>query len=266
MQEDKLRLLRAIRFASTLRFRLDEVTFEAIQTMACEICVVSPERIADELRKMLIHPNRSHAIDLAQSAGLLNSIIPELAFLWEDPEQLPLWEFTLLRLERLSTNNFETAFATLLLDLPAKNPADQLDKIHQICKRLRFSNHELDLIYWLVQHRESLTTASALKLSQLKRLLSHKNCPLLFDLIQADLISQQRPLDELEFSRQYRDHTPTEILNPAPLITGNDLIDYGINSGPEFKKLLTQIRDAQLEGLINTREEGLTLLASLHQK
>ncbi|MDF1744265.1 MAG: hypothetical protein P1V19_11280, partial [Gimesia sp.] len=122
---------------------------------------------------------------------------------------------------RLSTNNFETAFATLLLDLPAKNPADQLDKIHQICKRLRFSNHELDLIYWLVQHRESLTTASTLKLSQLKRLLSHKNCPLLFDLIQADLISQQRPLDELEFSRQYRDHTPTEILNPPPLITGN---------------------------------------------
>jgi poly(A) polymerase len=77
MQEDKLRLLRAIRFASTLRFRLDEITFEAIQVMASEICVVSPERITDELRKMLIHPNRSHAIDLVQSSGLLKSIIPD---------------------------------------------------------------------------------------------------------------------------------------------------------------------------------------------
>ena len=270
MQEDKLRLLRAIRFASTLRFRLDEVTFEAIQTMASEICVVSPERISDELRKMLRHPNRSHAIDLVQSSGLLKCIIPELAPLWETESEKSLWEPTLLRLERLNTDNFETAFATLLLDLPGnlhgKGPADQLDTVHQICKRLRFSNHELDWIYWLVRNRESLQAASTLKLSQLKRLLAQKNCPDLFEMIEADLTSQQRPLDELEFSRQYRDHTPTEILNPPPLITGKDLIDYGIKTGPKFKELLTQILDAQLEGLIQTREEGLTLLARLHQK
>tara|TARA_R110002095_G_scaffold192215_2_gene170088 strand:+ start:604 stop:1869 length:1266 start_codon:yes stop_codon:yes gene_type:complete len=265
MQEDKLRLLRAIRFASTLRFRLDEITFEAIQVMASEICVVSPERITDELRKMLIHPNRSHAIDLVQSSGLLQSILPELAPLWEAENQ-PLWDRTLQRLNTLTILHFETAFAALLLDLPGKDPSDQLEEVHQICKRLRLSNQELNLIYWLVQHRESLQQASTLKLSQLKRLLAHKNCPFLFELVRVDLTSQQRSLDDLEFCRQYRDHTPIEILNPPPLVTGNDLIAFGIKSGPEFKELLTRIQDAQLEGLIHTQEEALTLLARLHQK
>ncbi|MFH1300388.1 MAG: CCA tRNA nucleotidyltransferase [Planctomycetota bacterium] len=264
MQEDKLRLLRAIRFASTLRFRLDEITFEAIQVMASEICVVSPERITDELRKMLIHPNRSHAIDLVQSSGLLKSIIPELTPLWEVEKQ-PLWDRTLQRLEKLSAPHFETAFAALLLDLPGKSLSNQLEEVHQICKRLRFSNHELDLIYWLVEHRNSLQRASTFKLSQLKRLLAHKNSPYLFELVRVDLTSQQQPLDDLEFCRQYRDHTPIEILSPPPLITGNDLIAFGIKSGPEFKELLTRIRDAQLEGLIHTQEEALALLARFHQ-
>jgi len=266
MQEDKLRLLRAIRFAATLQFRLDEVTFEAIQTMASEICVVSPERISDELRKMLVHPNRSHAIELVQSSRLLNSIIPELAPLWEAKEKQPLWDRTLLRLEKLAKTNFETAFAILLLDLPSQDPSDQLDKVHQICKRLRFSNHELDLIHWLIQHRNSLQAASTFKLSQLKRLLAHKNCPCLFEVVHADLTSQQQPLDDLEFCHQYRDHTPSEVLNPPPLVSGNDLIACGIQSGPEFKKLLTQIRDAQLEESIHTHEEALALLARLQQK
>lgn len=266
MQEDKLRLLRAIRFTSTLQFRLDEVTFEAIQTMAEEICVVSPERIADELRKMLIDSNRSHAIELVQSSGLLKSIIPELAPLWKNEDQNALWTQTLLRLEKLKTTHFETAFATLLLDLPEKEPADQLDMVHQICKQLRFSNSELDLIYWLVQNRRSLEAASTFKLSKLKRLLAKKYCPLLFEMVAADLSSRQEPMNELEFSRQYRDHTPIEVLNPPPLITGKDLIDFGIEAGPEFKELLTQIQDAQLEGTIQTREEALYLLAKLHQK
>ncbi|MFK7778955.1 MAG: CCA tRNA nucleotidyltransferase [Gimesia sp.] len=265
MQEDKLRLLRGIRFASTLRFRLDEVTYEAIQTMASEICVVSPERISEELRKMLTHANRDHAIELIQSSGLLNSIIPELAPLWENQDRKSLWESTLIRLRSLNTNSFETAFATLLLDLPSKDLADQLKEVHQICKRFRFSNHELNLTLWLVQNRESLQAASTLKLSQLKRLLAHKNCPYLFEMFHADLTSQQQPLDELEFSRQYRDHTPKEILDPPPLITGNDLIASGIKSGPKFKELLIQIQDAQLEGLIQTREDGLKMLARLHK-
>ncbi len=266
MQEDKLRLLRAIRFTSTLQFRLDEVTFEAIQTMANEIGVVSPERISDELRKMLIDSNRSHAIELVQSSGLLKSIIPELGPLWKNEDQNALWTQTLLRLAKLNTTHFETAFATLLLDLPEKEPAGKLETVHQICKRLRFSNSELDLIYWLVQNRRSLEAASTFKLSKLKRLLAHKHCPLLFEMVAADLTSRQEPTNELEFSRQYRDHTPTKALNPPPLITGKDLIDCGIEAGPEFKELLTQIQDAQLEGTIHTREEALSLLAKLHQK
>lgn len=266
MQEDKLRLLRAIRFASTLQFRLDQITFEAIQTMASEICVVSPERISAELRKMLVHPNRSYAIELVQSSGLLKSIIPELSPLFDETENQPLWDQTLFRLKNLTITNFETAFATLLLDVPGKDPSDQLETIHEICKRLRFSNHELTLIHWLIQHRNSLQGAPSFKLSRLKRLLSHKNCLYLFELINADLTSQKQPQDDLEFCRQYRDHTPTDILNPPPLLTGNDLIEFGIKSGPEFKEILTKIQDAQLEESIHTQEEAFALLARLHQK
>lgn len=265
MQEDKLRLLRAIRFAATLGFHLAESTFHAIQTMANEITVVSPERIAEELRKMLIHPHRRDAIELVQSSGLMKPIIPELAPLWENEEHLPLWNRTLDRLEQLTTANFETAFAALLLDLPTATPSDQLDAAHQICKQLRFSNHGLHLALWLIEHRTSLQGARDFKLSKLKRLLAHENCPYLFELVHADLSSQKQPLEDLEFCRQYRDHTPIEVLNPPPLITGNDLIDYGVQSGPEFKELLTRIQDAQLEESIHTHEEALALLARLHQ-
>lgn len=266
MQEDKLRLLRAIRFAATLRFHLAETTFHAIQTMANEITVVSPERICDELRKMLVHPNRSQAIELAQNSGLLKPVIPDLAPLWETAEHLPLWNRTLRRLQQLTTADFETAFAALLLDLPAATPSDRLDEVHQICKQLRFSNQGLQLVHWLVEHRTSLQGAPQFKLAQLKRLLAHENCPYLFELVHADLTSQKLPLQDLEFCRQYRDHTPTEVLNPPPLITGNDLIAHGIQSGPAFKELLTRIQDAQLEESIHTHEEALALLARLHQK
>ncbi len=266
MQEDKLRLLRAIRFAATLRFSLDEPTFLAIKSMANEICVVSPERISDELRKMLVHQNRRHAVELAQNSELLKSIIPELAALWELEENQFLYDRTLFRLKTLTATDFETAFASLLLDLPAKDDTDQLDQIRQICKRLRFSNQELDRVSWLIQQRKSLQGASTLQLSQLKRILAHQNYPYLFELSCADLISKDQTLDDLEFCRQYLDHTPQELLCPPTLLTGIDLINAGIKTGPEFKTLLTKIRDAQLDELIHTKQEALALLTQIRQK
>ena len=266
MQEDKLRLLRAIRFAATLHFQLEEATRQAVQSMADQINVVSPERIADELRKMLIHPTRGQAIELVQQTGLLKQVLPELAPLWEASEYNHLWLQTLDRLKLVSTHSFETAFATLLLDLPAAGPAERLEEIFEICKRLRFSNHSRNLVHWLVQQRNSLEQASVMKLSRLKRLLASEDCPHLFELIAADLSSRKLPLDDLEFCRQYRDHTPREVLNPPPLISGNDLIDLGIKSGPQFKKLLTQIQDAQLEEQIETRQEAFVLLSQILQK
>lgn len=266
MQEDKLRLLRAIRFTATLRFRLDEDTFQAIQTMAKEITVVSPERIAEEMRKMLVHPNREYAMELVCDAGLLKPVIPELAPLWEDADRLPLWQQTLKRLEFLQTTHFETAFAALLLDLPAADEQQRLETVHQICKQLRFSNHELNLVHWLIEHRESLQGATTFKLSQLKRLLAHKNFPCLLELTEADLRSRNQSLADLEFCREYRDHTSIEVLDPPPLITGNDLIAAGIKSGPQFKELLIQIQDAQLEERIHTPAEALALLKQLVQQ
>lgn len=266
MQEDKLRLLRAIRFAATLHFQLEETTRQAVQTMADQINVVSPERIADELRKMLVHPARSQAIALVQETGLLKQVLPELAPLWESAENQDIWLRTLDRLKLVNTHSFETAFATLLLDLPASGAEERLDEIYEICKRLRFSNHSLNLVHWLVQQRNSLEHAPVMKLSRLKRLLAHEDCPHLFELIAADLSSRKLPLDELEFCRQYRDHTPREVLNPHPLISGNDLINLGIKSGPQFKRLLTQIQDAQLEELIHTQDEAFALLSQILQK
>ncbi|MCA9021514.1 MAG: hypothetical protein KDA74_15300, partial [Planctomycetaceae bacterium] len=193
-------------------------------------------------------------------------ILPELAPLWESTEHQNLWPLTLDRLKRVNTHSFETAFATLLLDLPAAGPDARLEELYEICKRLRFSNQSLNLVHWLVQQRNSLEKAPNMKLSQLKRLLAHEDCPHLFELVAADLSSRNLPLDDLEFCRQYRDHTPREVLNPSPLISGNDLIDLGIKTGPQFKKLLTQVQDAQLEEQIHTQEEALALLRRILQK
>src|SRR5712691_3662024 len=176
MREDKLRLLRAVRFTAAFEFQLDPVTKAAVTEMASQIHIVSAERIAAELRRMLTDRHRHSAIELAHEVGLLREILPELSGQWSvvsgqqlpsdrsQPSTLNDQHSTLHALRLLQQPSFELAFATLLRNVTEVEP---------ICRRLRLSNDELDKTAWLSSHQNALREADKLSLAQLKQLLAH---------------------------------------------------------------------------------------------
>lgn len=267
MTEDKLRMLRAVRFAATLDFELEAGTAAAIQELAPQILVVSWERIAQELRRMLRHPHRRRAVRLAQQLGLLEPIIPELAPVLADVEH-PEWTHTLETLEALRTERFETAAAVLLHTLPA-GPAgaashtEQGGTVRDVCRRLRLSNDESEAIAWLVAHRTDMEGAEEFPAARLKRLLAHPWAPELLAITEAEARARNRESTSARFIREYLQRTPPEELHPPPLITGDDLIALGLTPGPQFKKLLETLRDAQLNGEVCTPAEALQLARRL---
>ena len=277
MREDKLRMLRAVRFTATLDFALDEVTAAAVREMAEQITVVSDERIAQELRRMLIDVHRRRAVELCEDVGLLAVILPELAiesadFLsggrespgsWiadekrsEEPGDLrpPLrtrtGELTLAMLSLLEAPSFELAFAALLHALPSKPIA------HDICRRLKLSNDETDRIVWLVAHQDDLADAPSSSLARLKRTLAHPYRDDLLSLLRVKRLAAGDDMRPVLFVNEYLARTPQAEIDPPPLITGDDLKLLGLQPGPRFKTLLDDIRDAQLNGDITTVEEA----------
>lgn len=272
-REDKLRMLRAVRIAARFNYALDAETSRAVQEMAGEILVVSQERIAQELKKMLVHPNRRRAVELADELRLLTVILPELKPVCESPAAAPR-QTTLRMLDLLHNPGFELALATLLLQAASLIACEEqsggktdaaLDMAHGVCRRLKLSNQERDHITWLLEHRDALNGAPALPRAKLKRLLAH---PLIADLLtflRVSLTATQQDLASVEFCEQFLQNTPAEEINPPPLLTGDDLIRYGLRPGAQFKELLDSIRDAQLEGAISTTEEALRLIDQLRE-
>ena len=253
MREDKLRMLRAVRFTAALDFALDPVTADAIRQMSSELVVVSAERVAQELKKMLVDIHRRRAIELAVDADLFKIVLPEL-----DPLTRPgEWVETLRRLELLHQPSFELALAALLKSLPAK------PTVYDICRRLKLSNEEIDRIVWLVAHQSDLDDAAGLSLAALKRCLAHPCRDDLLQLLGADRQATTSSLESIEFCQEFLARTPAEAIDPPPFVTGDDLIALGLRPGPRFKSILETIRDAQLNLEIASREEAVALAAVL---
>lgn len=286
-REDKLRMLRAVRFTARFDYVLEEQTAAAIRHMAKDILVVSQERIAQELKKMLIHKRRADAMELARELDLLGFILPELVPLFP-PDAAPrerrpddAWEKTLRMLAMLPALEFELALATLLHGtLPPDPPSglvaafeagisadappdDGQSTVEALCRRLRLSNKERDHVLWLLNNRHALRHAPHLPLSQLKRLMSH---PLIADLLslnRVDMLARQVDLAPIEFCENYLRVTPHNEIDPPALLTGDDLIRLGLHPGAEFKRILEALRDAQLEGTIRTRDDAVKLVDRL---
>ena len=240
LSEDKLRMLRAVRFAATLDFQIEQKTLEAVQRLAPQINVVSAERIAIEWKRMLVDPSRCHALELADETGLLDVVFPELAGV----EREPLRQ----RMAALDDVSFPLALAALLLECP---------DVEAVCRRLKLSNDETSSTLWLVEQRDALEAAADQRLSRLKPTLAHTLSAPLMQLVQARTGGRS---DDVEFCRAYLQKTPSEELEPPPLLTGDDLIDAGLSPGPEFTRLLGQVRDAQLEGRVQTGDQALKLV------
>lgn len=281
--EDKLRMLRAVRFAARLGFDIHESTAAAIRQHAHDITQVSQERIRDELTRMLTEGNAHRAFEFLHNLHLLREILPEVEALrgvHQPPEYHPegdVWVHTMMLLEHLPAGCSATlAWGMLLHDIgkPATfQPAKPGDRIRfsghvevgmriaeVILGRLRFSNEETAQIISLIHHHMQFGDVMQMKRSTLKRFLRLPQFEEHLALHRADCMSAHGDLRLYDFAKAaYENEEPAET-RPAWLVTGRDLIAAGYRPSPQFKRMLLAAEDAQLEGLISSTEEGLTLV------
>ena len=256
VREDKLRMLRAVRFTATLDFALDEITAVAVREMAGQLVIVSAERVAQELKKMLVDKHRRRAIELCDDVGLLAIIVPELRPELRGLSEIP-HEASLRMLALLEQPSFELAMAALFHSLLAR-PAT-----YDACRRLKLSNEETDRITWLVAHQDELLDAPSQPLARLKRTLAHPFRDVLLSLLRVKLLAAVADMQPVLFCDEYLAQTPSSVIDPPPLITGDGLKSLGLHPGPAFKSLLEAIRDAQLNNEITSQDQAIALARKL---
>jgi poly(A) polymerase len=278
LAEDKLRLLRAVRFAARFEYTIDAETLAAVKSLAHEIRVVSRERVRDELTKMLIEGHARGAFLLLDESGLLKEILPEISAMKgveQPPEFHPegdVFVHTLLLLENLPHPCPPTlAWGALLHDVgkPATfrvapdrirfdNHVDVGVKIAQeICQRLRFSNHDAAQVLALVDNHMRFGHVTRMKESTLKKFLRLPDFEEHLALHRADSLASHRNLSTYELVRAKLAEIPPETIHPPALVTGDDLIAAGYAPGPRFREILEAVEDAQLEGRLLSRDTAL---------
>jgi poly(A) polymerase len=279
--EDKLRMLRAARIATRFALTIEPATEAGIRAMAPQITIVSVERIAAELRELLVHPRRVRGLNLLMDLGLARPILPELLpmkGLPQGPPQQPtgdLWDHTLCVMELLGpAPSFTLAMGALLHDVGkprtvGRTPERYTFHSHEhvgarladeLCQRLKLSNAERERIAWLVEKHQYLADARRLRPSKLKTILAHPGIDELLALHRADALASGRDIDHVEYCETLLQQWTDADLFPPPLLTGDDLKRRGLTPGPSFKTLLDAVREAQLDGTIRTAVEAWELV------
>jgi poly(A) polymerase len=278
--EDKLRMMRAVRFAARFEFEIEAETFRAIRRHVKEIGQVSPERLREELTKMLTEGAARRAFKLLDQTWLLQQVLPEVGAMKgvEQPPQYhpegDVWIHTLLMLEGLSAGTSPTlAWGVLLHDVgkpPTFRPVSETgDRIRfdghvdvgvrmaeEICKRLRFSNEDTEQILALVNNHMRFKDVESMRAATLKRFVRLPQFDEHLALHRLDCLSSNRHLETYEFVQRFIAETPAEQVRPERLLTGDDLQAMGLRPGPVFSRILQALEDAQLEGEIRTRQEA----------
>jgi len=275
-EEDKLRLLRAVRFASRFNYAIEPQTREAIKERAGEITQVSAERIRDELKKMLTGPNPSGSLSLLLETGLVKPILPEVTTMAgvEQPKEFhpegDVLTHTLLLLKNLDRPSFELALAALLHDIGKPPTFTIRDRIRfdnhcevgarmaeAICGRLRLSNEQTERVVELVRDHLRFKDVRQMRESTLKRFLRRPGFQEHLELHRLDCLASHGDLTLWEFCKNKLAEIGPEEMRPERLLTGDDLIRIGYKPGPLFSNILTQLEDAQLEGRIKSRDEAI---------
>jgi len=282
--EDKLRVLRGVRFAARLGFEIDGGTWEAIRTGASEIHAVSAERIRDELVKILTHPSRVRGFDLLDASGLLRQLLPEVEALKgceQPPEFHPegdVFVHTRIMLGMLAPGaSLPLVLGVLFHDI-GKPPTFQRDETGRIrfngheyasaemtlaiMTRLRFSNAEIGATEALVRNHMAFKDVQNMRVAKLKRFLARETIEDELELHRVDCGSSHGQLDNLDFLLAKREEFANEPLIPPPLVNGDDLIALGWKPGPRFKEALDAVQTLQLEGALSSREQALAWLAA----
>ena len=276
--EDKLRMLRAVRFAARFEYEIEAETLAAIQRRGQEIRAVSRERVRDELTRMLTEGHARRAFLLLDEGGLLKEVLPEISAMKgveQPPEFHPegdVFVHTLLLLDNLPSPCPPTlAWGALLHDVgkPAtfRVAPDRIRfdnhvgvgvKIaEEICERLRFSNHDAVQVLALVDNHMRFGHVSRMKESTLKRFIRMPSFDEHLALHRADSLASHRNLSTYEFIQKKLAEIPPEKIRPSPLVTGDDLIAAGYAPGPKFREILEAVEDAQLEGRVLSHESAL---------
>jgi poly(A) polymerase len=286
-REDKLRLLRAVRIATRFELAVEPATAAAIRAMADQINVVSAERIAKELRELLVHPRRVRGLNLLFELGLLEPILPELLPMKGLPQGPPrqptgdLWDHVLWVMDLLGpAPSFPLALATLLHDVGkprtvGRTPERYTFHSHEhvgarlagdLCRRLKLSNDERMRVVWLVERHQYLADAHRLRPSKLKAILVDPGIHELLALHRADALASGRDIEHVEYCERLLREWTADDLFPAPLLTGGDLKRHGLQPSPLFKRLLDAVREAQLDGTIRTTPEAWELVERLRRE
>lgn len=285
--EDKLRMVRAVRFAARFRYAIEGRTFSAIQNLAPQIHEVSPERLRDELTKLLTEGAARRAFEFLDEARLLPELLPEIARMKgveQPPEYHPegdVWKHTLMMIEGLPAGSPRTlAWGVLLHDVgkpstftPPSGPGDRIRfnehaeigtrMAEEICRRLRFSNEDTEQISALVANHMRFKDVLQMKPATLKRFVRMPRFEEHLQLHRLDCVSSHGHLDNYEFVRRFLEETPPEQVRPPRLLDGDDLIGLGLRPGPQFKTILDRVEEAQLDGTINDREGAVRLARQL---
>jgi poly(A) polymerase len=279
--EDHLRMLRAIRFAARFGFAIEPQTMAAIRRLHDRITRVSPERIREELVRILTEGAARRGFELLDSSGLLNDILPEVAAMKgveQPPEFHPegdVWTHTLLMLEGLQSPAATLALGVLLHDVGKPGTFRVAERIRfdghvelgeriarDILTRLRFSNAEIEQVITLVANHMRFSHVHEMRESKLKRMLRMDRFDEHLELHRLDCSASHGNLENYEFAKSKLEHLPPEELRPLRLLTGRDLIEAGYTPGPDFARMLEAAEDAQLESKIHSKEEALELVKS----
>lgn len=287
LREDKLRLLRAVRFAARFGYEIDPATWDAIKAHAADIHAVSAERIREELVKILAHPNRVRGFDLLDHSGLLKEILPEIETLkgCEQPAQFhpegDVFVHTRAMLGLLPPEApASLALAVLFHDI-GKPPtfryhADE-DRIRfsghdrvgasmteKLMERLRFSRHDIDRVSEAVRQHMVFKDVQNMRTAKLKRFMAREGFDEELELHRVDCQSSHGALDNYDFLKTKAEEFANEPLIPPPLLTGHDLMALGWKPGPHFGPILESIQTAQLEGTLTTAEEAIAWIKANH--
>jgi poly(A) polymerase len=281
--EDKLRMLRAVRFAARFGYTIEPATFAAIEELADEIHMVSRERVRDELTRMLTEGHARRAFLLLDESGLLPEVLPEISAMKgvEQPPQFhpegDVFVHTLLLLENLPVPcPTALAWGALLHDVgkPAtfRVAPDRIrfdghvevgvKMAQEICRRLRFSTDDTEQVLALIDNHMRFGHATRMKESTLKKFLRMPHFDEHLALHRADCLASHGDLSTYEFAQERLATIPPEKMRPSPLVSGADLIAAGYVPGPRFKEILNAVEDAQLDGRLSSRDAALAFVES----
>ena len=274
--EDKLRMLRAVRFAGVLGFKIDPKTFLAVKKLAKHIHEVSHERVRDELVKMFTGPDPGAAFLLLDRSGLLKEVLPEVARMKgvKQPKAFhpegDVFRHTYLLMKQLKSPSTALAFGCLLHDIGKPDTFTRADRIRfnghdrvgakiteRILERLRFSNDLKDQITACVEGHMRFKDVKQMRESTLKKFMQRPTFLTELEQHRIDCLASHGELGNWRFLKRKIKSLSQEDIKPKPLISGRDLLEAGFKEGPEIGKILRAVEEEQLEGSLGARDEAL---------